>query len=150
MSDTDVLSMIDGILRWVTPLLAAIITLIIFIYKSKMKELEQKIEEEKEERKEDTKNIIGLFKSYREERKDIDKELLQGFSEIIKEERNWKLNMDEKQSSQFSLISTKIENLNVCINRTAEKIENYMGSQEKICEERHKWNGVNRRYSKDS
>lgn len=145
MGDSDFFSVFDKVLRWATPLLVAIISLSIFIYKSKIKDIEQRIEEERERRKEAIKDIIDTFKSYKEEKKNTDKELFQCVTELIKEERKWKSDMEEKQGHQASIIIDKIEDLNVCVNRTTEKIENYMYSQEKICAERHKWNGQERR-----
>ena len=137
MESSDFFATFDKIIRWATPLLLAIISLSIFIYKSKIKDIEQKIEEEREARKEAIKDIIESFRGYKEEQKSIAKELVQCVAE-----------MEKKQGSQVSIMIDKIEDLNVCVNRTTEKIENYMYSQEKICAERHKWNGQERRSSR--
>jgi len=136
---------IDPIVRWITPFLTIIIGLVIFIYKSKVKELDQRIEKEVKDRKDDIKNVIELLKNFEEERKKSDKELIKNFSEEAKDEREWRASMVEKQQKQVNDIYDKLEDMNICINRVIEKIENYMISQEKICNERHKWNGVNRR-----
>lgn len=145
VGESDFFVTFDKIVRWITPLLVAIISLSIFIYKSKVKELEQKLDEEKERRKELVKEIMESFKNYKDEKKNADKELLQYVTDLIKEERKWKSDMEAKQGSHVSIMIDKIEDLNVCVNRTSDKIENYMYSQEKICAERHKWSGQERR-----
>jgi hypothetical protein len=156
MAETSVFSTIDQVVRWVTPLFAVIISLGVFIYRSKVKELEKLIQTEreerrkellveKEERKEAIKIVSELLKCYKDERKDTDKELLQGISDAMREERQWKSELEEKQSAHIHAISSKLEDLNICINRTSEKIESYINSQERICNERHKFTGTDRR-----
>ena len=82
MADSDFFTTFGKMVRWVTPLLATIISLTVFVYRSKVKDLEKKIETEKNDRKE------------------ADKELLKIFSEETKDEKEWRDGMVGKQEKQ--------------------------------------------------
>ena len=127
----------DSVVRWSTPIIGAFITLLVFIYRSKVKELERLIEDEKVIRIKEITHVIQEMNNYENERKLAHKDLLSMFKEGLKEERIFRTDMIIKQANQIEKIFEKIEDVLVSIGRLDQRLESHVFNQEKICKLNH-------------
>jgi len=157
---SDVFKVVDQVIRWVSPIVAVIISLLVFIYRSKIRELENEIEDEKEARiialsyeKEARKNdfikeqearlkdfdsIFKIVETNEAERKVSQKELLVMFKDGLKEEREFRTDMIIKQANQIDKIFEKIEDVLISISTLNQRLESHIDTQERICQLNHK------------
>lgn len=133
----EVLQIADQVIRWVTLVAGGFVALLIFIYRSKVKELEKLIQEEKEDRAKETATIMQIINTYEEERKQAHKDLLIMFKEGLREEREFRTDMIIKQSNQIEKIFEKIEDVLVSIGRLDQRLESHVINQDKICKLNH-------------
>jgi len=127
----------DSIVRWVTPIVGAFITLLVFIYRSKIKELERLIDEEKVARIKEIADVMQEMNTYENERKLAHKDLLSMFKEGLREEREFRTDMIIKQSNQIEKIFEKIEAVHVSIEKLDTRVEGHIVNQDKICKLNH-------------
>jgi len=127
----------DQIIRWLTPIIAGFITLIVFIYRAKVNELEKMVENERAERKKEIADLMLLVNRYEEDRKESYKDFLGMLKEGLREEREFRTDMIIKQSNQIEKIFGKIEDVLVSIGRFDQRLESHVENQEKICKLNH-------------
>ena len=138
MSETvEALRVIDQIVRWVTPLLAAAVSLAIYVYRAKVKELEREIKEEIKIRKEAINDVLNVIKEYEEDRKQADEHLVQAFKEGIREERGFRTEVMVKQAEHIEHIFESLQELNSTLVRINQKLISHIENQEKICSINH-------------
>lgn len=133
----EVLNIADQIIRWITPLLAIVVSLSIYIYRSKVKELEGRIEREEKSRKEDITNVMNAIKTSEDERKKDNAALILTFKEGIKEERSFRSEVMLRHTEHIEDIFKKLEELATLVGKIEQKLDSTIDYQEKICSINH-------------
>lgn len=133
----DILSFADKIIKWGGIVATTLIGLLVFIYRSKIKDLEDKIATEKLEREKEIKAMLELIKEFRNDRELVEKELLVTFKEGIKEEREFRTSVMISQGGHIENIFEKLKEVSICVGRLEERLINNIANQEKICELHH-------------
>jgi hypothetical protein len=133
----EVLNITDQIIRWFTPLLAIVVSLSIYIYRSKVRSLEERIDKEEKARKEDITNVMNAIKSSEEERKKDNATLIATFKEGIKEERSFRSEVMLRHTEHIEDIFKKLEELANLVGKISQKLDSTIEFQEKICAINH-------------
>jgi len=124
---------LDKIVRWVSPLVAAIAGLIIFVYRSKVRDLEEKINLEKAEREKDIADLKKLIETQSNAMREMETTILNTFKEGLREEREFRTGVSIKQAEHIEKIFEKLEDLATQFSRLDQKMLSHIDSQEKIC-----------------
>jgi len=136
-SPIDAQTFFDQLIRYSSPLLIIIASLTIYIYRSKVKDLETKLGEEKEDREAEVKvekddrkesilNVVALIKQIEDDVK-----------EGIKEERNFRTEVMVKQGNQIDEINKRLEDGSVLFGKISQKLDSHMENQQTICRINH-------------
>lgn len=136
----DVFDIIDRGIKWVSPFIAIIASLVVFVYRShakelnsKIKELETKIKEEETDRKEDINDVKNMIETQYKLMRKMEETILTTFKEGLREERSFRSDVSLKQGDQIEKICSRLEELSRQFSRLDEKVLNHMENQEKIC-----------------
>jgi len=145
---TEVLTVIDKIVGWITPILVAIVGLAVYIYRDKIKTLSKDVEQseirlekmintETQNRKEDTQVLLSKMNEIENNHKNTVFELQHAFKEGIKEEREFRNDIMVAHSNHIEKIFGKLDDLSISIGKLGQKVESHIENQERICKINH-------------
>lgn len=147
----DIFTVIDRVVAWVTPILAIVIGLAVYIYRDKTKNVEKKIadlkedledeeekfkkllERESEERKRDIEAILLKIKDMESTFKEAVVDLQNAFKDGIKEERSFRNEILIQHSNNIEKLFSKLDEVSVKIGQIDQKLESHIENQKRIC-----------------
>jgi len=140
---------LDRIIYWLAGFGAIFISLLVYIYKGKVSDINKQFETEKKERATADDKLQGDIDIEAKNRKEsideckkfikeINRETIAIFKEGVEKERDFRSGISIKQGEMIEKLVEKMEDFNIKQNIILTTLTDSIKHQEKICNERHK------------